>query len=389
MVIRRNVHFTEGNQLTLLTCGDAFFPALITAMESAQSELFLETYLFSDDITGNQVEQALCRAAQRGVSVHVIVDWLGTGHQRSMELGRTLQAAGVHFRCFNPWFRHGITRTHRKLFVADRRIAMIGGINITHDLLHKGHSQSILPFPRWDFAVTVQGPLVNEIHELMQIQWQRLGKISWSTRLGMLKKKIKPSPHLHTPILACLAPRDNLLYRSTIQKAYLEALDNAKDEVLLVTPYFAPSRTFRNALINAAQRGVRVTLLIGYGDFALQDAVAHSYYPKLLNHGVRIVEYHKSQLHAKVAVIDRHWCTIGSSNCDGLSLFINQEANILIKDHTFSVLLSDAIQIGIDEGVNIHQADYNTIRWYRRFWYGCAFFIYSAIMRVIAIEGFM
>ncbi len=389
MGIRPDIHFTESNQITLLKGGEEFFPALINAIDSAQTEICLETYLFSNDSTGQLVKTALCRAAQRGVTVHVIVDWLGTGHQRSRELGNTLMAAGVHFRCFNPWFRRGIARTHRKLFVADRRIALIGGININNDFLAEGRRQSVLTFPRWDFSVEVAGPLVDEIHELMTIQWQRLGKFSWSTRLWMLKKKTKPVSSPQTPILACLAPRDNLFYRSTIQKAYLHAIGNARHRVLLATPYFAPSRKFRNALIEAAKRGVQVTLLIGYGDFALQDAVAHSYYPKLLKHGVRIVEYRKSQLHAKIAVVDHTWATIGSSNCDGLSLFINHEANILIRDVDFSGQLSLAILYAIAEGIAVNQTDYENIPWYRKCWYGGAFFLYSAIMRLIAVEGFM
>ncbi|WP_236422640.1 phospholipase D-like domain-containing protein, partial [Escherichia coli] len=108
--------------------------------------------------------------------------------------------------------------------------------------------------------------------------------------------------------------------RSTIQKAYLQALGRARHSVLLATPYFAPGRKFRKALAHAARRGVQVTLLIGVGEFKIQDAVAHSFYPKLLLDGVRVVEYRKTQLHAKVAVVDDDWATVGSSNCDGLSL---------------------------------------------------------------------
>lgn len=389
MGLQRNVIFTEGNQLTLLCSGTEFFPALISAIDAATSEIYLETYIFSEDITGKLVSDALCRAAQRKVNVHVIVDWYGTGNQRSKGLALRFDAAGVRFRRFNPWFRRGFARTHRKLFVADQKIALIGGININHDSFAEGENKHILEFPRWDFAASVCGPLVTEIHQLMADQWLKIGKLDWRLRLKLLIKKRASTPAPHSPVIAGLAPRDNVLFRRTIQKAYLHALGNAQNQALIVTPYFAPGRKFRNALISAAKRGVRVTLLIGCGDFMMQDAVAHSYYRKLLKHGVEIFEYHKSQLHAKVAVVDNEWSTIGSSNCDGLSLFVNQEANILIKNRAFSTQLSAAILMGMKESVRINASDYENISWRKKFWYGCAFFIYSAVIRLIAVEDFM
>ncbi len=389
MVLQRKVIFTEGNQVTLLSGGNEFFPALITAIDAAQSEVFLETYIFSEDITGNLVNDALCRAARRNVKVHVIVDWLGTGNQRSNELAHTFADAGVQFRRFNPWFRRGFTRTHRKLFVADRQVAMIGGININNDLYAEGENKRVLDYPRWDFAARITGPLVRDIDQLMADQWKKTGRLDWRLRLRLLVKKRVTTPPPQAPIVAGLAPRDNFLYRRTIQKAYLYALGNARHQAVIATPYFAPGRKFRNALISASNRGVKVTLLIGCGDFRIQDAVAHSYYPKLLKHGVEIFEYRKSQLHAKVASVDDEWSTIGSCNCDALSLFINQEANILIKNKVFSEQLTQAIWKGITESTRINLADYENIAWYRKFWYGCAFFIYSALIRLIAFEDFM
>jgi len=389
MVLQRKVIFTEGNQLTLLSGGSEFFPALITAIDAAQSDIFLETYIFSEDITGNLVNDALCRAAKRNVGVHVIVDWLGTGNQRSKELAKTFAEAGVQFRSFNPWFRRGFTRTHRKLFVADHQTAIIGGININNDLYAEGEHKHVLEYPRWDFATLITGPLVHEIDQLMSDQWKKIGRLAWLKRLKLLVKKRAATPSPLVPIVAGLAPRDNFLYRRTIQKAYLHALGNAKHQAVIATPYFAPGRKFRNALISAASRGVKVTLLIGCGDFKIQDAVAHSYYPKLLKHGVEIFEYRKSQLHAKVASVDDEWSTIGSCNCDALSLFINQEANILIKNQGFSTQLTQAIWKGITESTRINLADYENIAWQRKFWYGCAFFIYSALIRLIALEDFM
>lgn len=387
--LQRNVIFTENNKLTLLNSGVEFFPPLIAAIDQAQAEIYLETYIFSRDITGSLVHDALCRAARRKVRVYVIVDWIGTGNQRSIELDRSFGAAGVQFRCFNPWFKRGFSRTHRKLFVADQKVAIIGGININHDLFAEGENRHVLTYPRWDFAVRVSGPLVDEIHQLMSEQWQKIGKLNWRKRLALLTKK-RTATHRHQkPIIAGLALRDNFRFRHTIEKAYLHALGRAKSRALIATPYFAPGRKFRNALTNAAQRGVDVTLLIGCGDFKFQDAVTHSYYPKLLKHGVHIVEYQKSQLHAKVAVIDDDWATIGSCNCDALSLCLNQEANLLIKDKKFSGQLAQAILQGVADGKRIDPADYQNISWPQKMWFGCAFFIYSLIIRLIAVEDFM
>ena len=389
MGLQRNVIFTEGNQLTLLHSGSDFFPALIAAIDAAQSEIYLETYIFSEDLTGRLVHDALCNAAQRNVRVYVIADWLGTGNQRIKDLKRSFAAGGVQFRCFNPWFLRGFVRTHRKLFVADQQLAIVGGLNINHDLLAEGENKHVLEFPRWDFATSISGPLVADVHRLMSDQWQKTGKLALVERLKLLIQNQRKQPSPHLPIVAGLAPRDNFLFRRTLQKAYLQALGNARQQVLIATPYFAPGRKFRNALINAARRGVRVTLLIGCGDFRMQDAVAHSYYARLLKHGVEIFEYRKSQLHAKVASVDDEWSTIGSCNCDGLSLLINQEANVLIKNQPFSRQLSLAILKGVDESVRISQIDYKNIPWRRKFWYGCAFFIYSAVIRLIAVEDFM
>jgi cardiolipin synthase A/B len=389
MALQNNVIFTENNQLSLLHNGAEFFPALIAAIDAAQREIYLETYLFSQDITATLVHDALCRAAQRGVDVHVIVDWLGTGNKRANELGRSFNEHGVQFRCFNPWFKRGFSRTHRKLFVVDKKIAIVGGININHDLFAEGENKHVLTYPRWDFAVQISGPLVADIDQLMTEQWKKTGKLNWLERIQLLFRKSKPALIPQIPIVAGLAPRDNFWYRRTIQKAYSQALNGARSRVIIATPYFAPGRKFRNALINAAKRGIEVTLLIGRGDFRFQDAVTQSYYPKLLKKGVCIVEYHKSQLHAKVAVIDDDWSMVGSSNCDGLSLFVNQEANVIIKDKAFSAHLAKAVLQGVTDGRCIAPADYKNLPWQRKIWCGCAFFLYSLIMKLIAVEDFM
>src|SRR5690348_3827116 len=121
---------TTHNQVTLLHGGEEYFHALIVAMDAAASDIYLETYIFALDPTGNRIAEALIRAAARGVSVRVISDWIGTGRRESTALHRRLEDAGVQHRTFNPWFRRGMVRTHRKICIIDRRLAFLGGINI-------------------------------------------------------------------------------------------------------------------------------------------------------------------------------------------------------------------------------------------------------------------
>jgi cardiolipin synthase len=381
----RSVSLVGNNNVTLLHSGAEFFPALIAAIDAAQSQVYLETYIFASDETGEEVKAALKRAAARGISVNVITDWLGTGHAQSMRLNQEFRAERINHRIFNAWFRRGMTRTHRKICVVDRSVALLGGLNINHDLRSDDNYHELLPAPRWDMAVQVRGPLVEHIHLEVEFQWMLLGGFHLRYRFEkFLDKWLRMQPGSKEPVLAGLVVRDNLRNRRTIERAYLKALGTARESAMLATPYFAPGRKLRIALANAAQRGVDVTLLIGVGQFRIQDAVAHSFYPKLLKSGVKVVEYRKTQLHGKVAVVDEEWSTVGSSNWDGLSLLVNQEANIVVQDRGFSQLLRDHIRRAVADGVPVRLQDYANKPWYKRMLYGAAYVFYRTVLRAIA-----
>ncbi|HJV87999.1 MAG TPA: cardiolipin synthase ClsB [Noviherbaspirillum sp.] len=382
----RPVEFTAHNKITLLFRGAEFYPALIAAIDAAHYEIFLETYIFALDETGLRVKDALVRAAARGVSVNVITDWLGTGHRQSVRLNHLLREGGVNHRVFNAWFTRGITRTHRKICVVDRHVAFLGGLNINYDYVSDDGFNTPLPAPRWDFAVQINGPLVVTIHQEMQAHWMMLTGLGLKYRWERFMERRPMGTTLEEgPALAALVVRDNLRNRRTIQKAYLKALGSARKSALLANPYFAPGRKLRDGLATAALRGVEVTLLIGVGQFRIQDAVAHSFYPKLLRSGVRVVEYRKTQLHGKVAVVDDEWATVGSSNWDGLSLLVNQEANIVVKDRCFARDLRDQIERAVSEGVRVRIEDYANVPWYERAWYGAAYMLYKVILRLITL----
>lgn len=380
----RSVSFTANNDIALLNSGAEYFPQLIVAFDQAQEEIYLETYIFALDETGEDIKAALERAAQRGIRVRVITDWIGTGGAVSKRLTRELAAAGAEHCSFNPWFKRGVARTHRKMCVVDREVAFLGGLNINNDFRSDDDPDIILPAPRWDFAVKIEGALVPAIHREMEIQWARLHNTNLKARWERFKRaRANRTTVAETPALAALVIRDNLRNRRTIQRAYLQALGRARKRAWLANPYFAPGRKLRDALASAASRGVEVILLLGVGQYRLQDAVAQSFYPKLLAAGVRIVEYRRTQLHGKVAVVDDDWATVGSSNYDGFSLFVNQEANIVVKDARFAEALRRHIEDGIRDGVEIEQHAFANTPWYRRAWYGFAYLLYKSVLRML------
>lgn len=377
--------FYDGNQLQLLHTGEQFFAALIEAIHHAQHEILLETYIYATDPSAQKISDALCAAAQRGVCVQLIIDWVGGGNH-TQPLQTLFQQAGVQCRLFNPWFRRGLARTHRKLAAIDQEIAFIGGINIIDDCLSDDGRNKVLPFPRWDFSVQVRGSLVQSIHAEIIAQWLKMGKLQLLQRLKLAVNLRKPiSTTVHHLSQAALVIRDNLRNRSTIQKAYLKALGSARHTAILANPYFAPGRKIRNGLIKAAQRGVDVSLLLGVGEFDWQDAVAQSYYSKLLASGVKIFEYRKTKLHAKVAVIDHDWATVGSSNFDGLSLFVNHEANIVIIDKNFAENLKEHLQQGLQDAVQIDPHCMTHQSLYRRVKHRLAYLFYRTIMRIATL----
>jgi cardiolipin synthase len=152
-------------------------------------------------------------------------------------------------------------------------------------------------------------------------------------------------------IEAAFVTRDNIRHRRDIESAYLDAIDSAKDEIIIANAYFLPGRRIRQALAQAAARGVRVVLLLqGRVEYVLLHYASRALYGMLLDAGIEIYSYHKSFLHAKVAVIDNNWATVGSSNIDPFSLMLAREANVVAIDADFAGMLRGSLQQAIREG---------------------------------------
>ncbi len=294
---------------------------------------------------------ALIRAAQRGVQVRVMVDGWGARHYLTPSLEQALAAAACALLKYRPevapWqFRsHRLRRLHRKLCHVDGHVAFVGGINVIDDM----NTPRQKP-PRVDFAVCVEGPLLVPIVQTMQRVWA----INELVQFQHTDVPLFPSPrraHRAGTQTAKFVIRDNLRHRRDIERAYLAAIRTAKREILIANSYFFPGIRFRRALIAAAERGVRVTLLLqARVEYVLLHYASRALYGQLLSAGVTIQEYHRSFLHAKVAVVDDHWATVGSSNIDPYSLLMAREANVVVRDPYFAEQLRSELMQMIERG---------------------------------------
>ena len=359
--------------MQLLQSGSEYFPALRTAIADARSTISLETYLFENDDSGRAVAEALAAAAQRGVQVQLLVDGYGAGELAPTLIDR-LTRAGVSLRIYSPlatrWTlnpRH-LRRLHRKLVCIDRRVAFVGGINLLDDRWDPNHG--VLEHPRLDFAVRLEGPAVEAVAAAMLRLWRtaETGAAAWAERAQTwLAGEEGATTNVADGVLAMLVLRDNLIHRRAIERAYLKAIGRARREVLIANAYFFPGRRFRRALRAAARRGVQVRLLLqGRAEYPLPHLATQALYASLLADGVEIVEYHRSFLHAKVAVID-DWATVGSSNIDPFSLMLAHEANLVVLDPGFAAGLRTRLLAAMAEGGQaVEPAVYHRRSWLKR-----------------------
>ena len=336
--------FLPGNRVAPLETGAAYFPALEAAIASARCEIHLETYIFAADAVGQRIVAALVAAAGRQVAVRVLVDGFGA-REFTAGLGRRLVAAGVQLEVFRPELaqlklrRHRLRRLHRKIAVIDGRIAFVGGINLIEDADTPGLG------PRFDYAVRIEGPLVARIHTDVQRLWRLVGWARLQHRPPPLPAHPCADVAPQGGVKAAFVIRDNLRHRRDIERAYLAAIRLARDEILLAHAYFLPGRRFRRALLDAAARGVKVTVMLqGRVEYALLHYATQALYGRLLAGGVRIFEYHAGFLHAKVGVVDDHWATVGSSNIDPFSLLLAREANVVVRDPGFARQLKASLE---------------------------------------------
>lgn len=395
----------EGNSVDLLVGGDQLFPLALKAIAEAREEVRIETYIFARDEVGKAFCDAMCGAADRGIQVKLVLDGFG-GAEGVRHWVPRLNAHGVQVRVFRPesmWFKlnpRRLRRMHRKIIAVDNQIAYLGGINLIDDLNHAGERDELLTAtrraeqgrapawgasggmreqamavnrellqqtlgPRYDFAVQLQGPVVQDVWHNMEWLWLQIGpgglvtdtfSSSWwrerveELQATLARQRSMPKPRPAGMVKAQLAVRDNFRLRSRIERAYVQAIGNAHRSVILSNAYFLPGRKIRRAIVEARRRGVHVQLLLqGRVEYRFQHYATQNLYDSLLKLGVDIYEYLPSFLHAKVGVVDAQWATVGSSNLDPLSCLFAREANVVVYNREFAADLQkellDAIRL--------------------------------------------
>ncbi|MBL8345319.1 MAG: cardiolipin synthase ClsB [Rubrivivax sp.] len=380
--------FVGGNRVELLEGGIELFPRMRAAIAAARREVWLATYIFHDDETSIALLEDLCAAAARGVAVHVVLDGFGSNGTLPA-IRKRLAGTDVRLEVFRPlerwwaWLQPGqLRRLHQKLCVCDTaedgtpggqspgggndtegqagrhgEVAFVGGINVIDDRNDLRHGWS--DQPRLDFAVELRGPLATAVHATARAMWARAHLArGWREEVRTLARSAAPMDKARSlvrqlrgaaelaaaddmsPMRAAFLVRDNLRQRRAIERSYVEAIRGARQRVDIAVPYFYPGRAFRRALRRAARRGVQVRLLLqGKVDYRIAAIAARALYAELRATGVRIYEYTPAFLHAKVAVVDEEWATVGSSNIDPLSLLLNLEANVVVRDPEFARVL--------------------------------------------------
>ncbi|MES1240885.1 MAG: cardiolipin synthase [Acidobacteriota bacterium] len=323
----------EGNRAEILNNGDEIFPAMAEAIRGARTSVNLEAYIYKDDKAGRIVTDALMEAARRGVEVRVLVD--GTGSKFSGGMLERLRKAGVKAAMFRPirlWTLHKIARrTHRKILVVDGTVSFTGGFCIADQWLGDARNPK-----EWrDMMVRATGPV--------SAQMQAIFSEDWTFTTGEILAGDRFYPRIETAggISAQAIKIAHGDSSSLAAMLYYVSIQSARKSIHIQNAYFVPTRQIRQALIDAAKRGVDVRIMVPgrHMDEPLVRMASRLHYGELLRAGVRIFEYSRTMMHNKDSVIDGVFSTIGSINFDARSLHENAEESLTFYDREFGARL--------------------------------------------------
>jgi cardiolipin synthase A/B len=348
---------SDGNETELLINGDRIFPAFLETIERAQHTVNLLTYVYWRGDIAHDVADLLCRKAREGVEVNVLLDWVGTAKMDGALIDQ-MRDAGVCVAKFRPLKPYAIrrlnNRTHRKLLVADGRVGMTGGVGIAEEWTGDAEDPD-----HWrDTHVRVTGPVVRHLQGAFAENW-----------LEATGDALVGDDYL--PALAPVTDGGPMqLVRSragvgdtNVEALYFLAIESARRALDLTAAYFAPRPAFVEALSDAADRGVRVRVLVPgpHIDKEFVRVAGRGTYEELLESGVQIFEYRPTMLHAKTLCIDGAWASVGSVNFDNRSFQLHEEATLCVQSERFAEQLTEQFEADLEVSEAIRPG-----RWRRR-----------------------
>ncbi|MEQ8363520.1 MAG: phospholipase D-like domain-containing protein [Cyclobacteriaceae bacterium] len=335
--------YSENNRVGLVTGGRPYFDHLIDLLSKAERTIYLQTYIFAEDETGNSVLEALVEAVDRGVDVFLMVDGYAS-QSLSKNFIINLKREGIKFKFFEPLFRSRQfylgRRLHHKVCVIDVSYALVGGINIAD------HYNDLPGNPPWlDFALSVEGEIVQELLILCQKTWngfQPLKKIPEVENLPSFSIPLEERSQVR------MRRNDWVRWKDEISLSYIELFRGAKSKIIILSSYFLPGRVFRKAIRNARNRGVEVTVIVaGISDVKIAKMAERFMYEWLLSNGIKIYEYNKTILHGKLAICDDDWITLGSFNVNDISTYASVELNLDVKNPKFAQTLRHHLELSV------------------------------------------
>lgn len=332
-------NFTLHNKALLVRGGKDYFSALNEMIDNAKKSIQLQVYIFDEDETGKEVASRLIDAANRGVQVQVLLDGYASRGLSVMFKNR-IRENGIRLRFFEPilkgWNFYFGRRLHHKVVVCDGIVAMVGGINISDRYNDTPGS------PAWlDWAIKVEGEIPYELYKLCNQYYASKPEDQLALSRQEIIKKL--NGRLHCPIR--IRRNDWVMGRNQISASYMEMFRDARQEIIIMSSYFIPSLFFRNNIIKALKRGVKIKLILaGISDVGIAKHAERYLYRWAVRHGIELYEYKHNILHGKIAVADGKMVTIGSYNINDISALASIELNLDVEDSVFSNVVDQQLK---------------------------------------------
>jgi len=359
--------YTSRNKVNLIRGGKEYFDLLLQLINRSQKNIHFQFYIFLEDETGTAVMEALKLASQRGVSVFLHLDAYAS-QKLPRRCVKEMKAAGVNVKWFEPLLRsrhfYFGRRLHHKVVVVDGLYSLVGGINICN------RYNDMPGEPAWlDMALYCEGDasfiLLNTCRQIWSDK-KRLPPVSYDI-IEQFCEQIPVTEHTYVRVRR----NDWVKRKSDIWKSYLELFNKAEKTITIMCSYFLPGRLFRRKINQAVKRGVKIkVILAGTSDIMIAKHAERYLYDWMLKNNIEIYEYQKTVLHAKVAVYDNSWLTVGSYNVNNISAYASLELNLDVKDKALALHTEKQLQDIITQHCKqITRDNYtSSTHFFRRLW---------------------